>query len=261
MSYEEGKTLYSAAAASAAIASGIILRPWAAYVTAMIGLMISDPGQMSASAKTWRTTDNGGQAYELFLLQTDLAVIKASLQNKDKAAWDGAAFDQFDQAHQKFLDSLKVLESARNSTGEAVDQSAKLYYQGARICVGIAALMMAYAIKLLICSTNPVAYFKARLDEIKTAKAAVGTGKSLLLKHGIAIGALTYLLFQVIEHTENTGQAFPTVKAIPSELSALKPGASPEFDSAALEYVEESGKLAKPQLDLQSGGIALPGQG
>ncbi|MGW4472541.1 WXG100 family type VII secretion target [Nonomuraea sp. NPDC004354] len=248
MSYGEGKGLYYAAAATASGAALLIRRPWAYYVVLMIGLMVSDPGRMSSSAKNWRTTDHGGLTSELTALEGQLKELQAALSGPG-VKWEGAAREQFDQAYNDFTQSLATLKSTRNATGEAVDQSAKLYYYGAITFMGIASFMMMYALAMIAIQRYvPFAY---ALD-LKVGKVAVEAGKKVLLKHGIAVGLLTTLLYQAVQQSEASGKAFPTMKGIPNQLTNLKSGAMPEFSSSALDYDVAGGTLT-PKLDTKGG--------
>ncbi|TYB64387.1 hypothetical protein FXF51_21995 [Nonomuraea sp. PA05] len=263
MSHENGEALYWTAFGMASFAATVLIRrPWAFYIVAMIGVMISSPGRMSDSAKSWRTTENGGTASELADLQKMLEELKATLQDKEKATWEGAAFEQFQVAYDAFTKSIESLKSTRDTTGEAVDQSAKLYHAGAYACMGIASFLMAIGVTLEVLRRNLLtAAFAQKLSE-KLGRAAAKAGKNLLVKHGMALTVFVGLLYMVTQQSETAGKLFPTLTAIPTELDVLKSGGVPEFgDSASLVYDETSGKLTPARPDLQSGGLALPGQG
>jgi uncharacterized protein YukE len=241
MSYEAGTGLYKAAAASATAAALLIRRPWAYYVVLMIGLMVSDPGQMSRSAKTWRTTDTGGTTDELTTLGNELAALRDSLGEH----WEGEAFEHFKAAYEDFTTSIESLETTRNSTGEAVDQSAKLYYWGAVAFTVIAKCMLIYGLTLMFLRRNAYGNFIAYALDLKVSRTVVKEGKNVLLKHGIALGIITGLMYQAIKSSETNG-AFPMMKAIPTELSALKSGGQPEFSGATVRYDVKSGQLLPP---------------
>jgi uncharacterized protein YukE len=247
--YVESKSLYVKAAATAGAAAFLIGQPWAFYVAAMIGTMVSDPGRMSKSADTWRTFDQGGSTYELAMLQTDLAVLKASLQQQAK--WDGAAFEQFEETWNEFNKSLKTLESTRNSTGEAVDQSAKLYHGGAKACMVISGLMMAFALVLVMARGKmPFSW----VVNSKAGKVTLEMLKKMLLKHGIAVATLTTIMYLAVKKSEESGKLFPGAKPIPSELSRMASGATPEFTNVTLDYtVGTPGLTLKPD---SNGGIS-----
>ncbi|MET9339130.1 WXG100 family type VII secretion target [Nonomuraea sp. NPDC003804] len=251
MSYGDGKDLYYTAVATASFAALLIRRTWATYVVLMIGLMVSDPGRMSSSAKNWRTTDHGGLTSELTALEGQLKELQATLSGPG-VKWEGAAREQFDQAYNDFTQSLATLKSTRNATGEAVDQSAKLYNVGARICVAIAGYMSLHAMALLVLRHSVYGNFVAHALDLKVSRVAVSSVKKVLLKHGIAVGLLTTLLYQAVQLSEASGKAFPTMKGIPNQLTNLKSGAMPEFSSSALDYDVEGGTLT-PKLDTKGG--------
>ncbi|GAA3615728.1 hypothetical protein GCM10022419_121260 [Nonomuraea rosea] len=247
--YGGSKGLYIKAAATATAAASLIGQAWAFYVAAMIGTMISDPGRMSKSAETWRTVDQGGLTYELTGIQNDLAVLKTSLQQQAK--WDGAAFEQFEETWNEFNKSLKTLESTRNSTGEAVDQSAKLYHWGAVACMAIGGLMMAIALVLLMVRGKmPFSWIVSS----KIGNVTLEMLKKFLLKHGIAVGTLTTIMYLAVKKSEDSGKLFPGTKPIPSELSRMASGAMPEFTNVTLDYtVGTPGLTLKPD---SNGGIS-----
>ncbi|MEV4395655.1 WXG100 family type VII secretion target [Nonomuraea sp. NPDC049607] len=251
MSYEEGKGLYITAVGIASGATVLIRRPWAFYIVAMIGLMTSDPGRMSGSSKTWRTTDNGGTTSELAALEEQLKQLQATVTGTG-TTWEGTAREKFDEAYADFTKSLATLRSTRNATGEAVDQSAKLYYAGAITCVGVASLMMAVAWTLFYVRRNVFTSPLGEVIQIRLARTAVGSVRKVLIKHGIAVTVLGTLFYQAVQQSEASGKLFPTMKGIPNELDTLKSGDLPEFSTAALEYSVETHSLV-PKQDTQAG--------
>ena len=257
MSHENGKALYYVAAATSATGALMIRRPWAYYVTLMIGLMISDPGQMSESAKAWRTTDNGGSTSELIALRGELSTLRNTL--KEEGKWEGEAFERFDAAYQDFNKSLKMLETTRNSTGEAVDQSAKLFFGGAVVCNVIADFMFLYGVALMLLRYNVYGNFIAQALDIQVSKVAVQSVKKVLIRHGIAVGVLSTVMYQAMQMAETSGKLFPTMKSLPTELSNLKSGGMAEFTNSGLEYDEQAGSLTPKVDDSLSKGILGPG--
>ncbi|GAA2207377.1 hypothetical protein GCM10009850_028350 [Nonomuraea monospora] len=260
MSQENGQTLYWVAFSMASFAAtALIRRRWAFYIVAMIGVMISDPGQMSQSARIWRTTENGGTASELADLQKRLEELKAALQ--EKGTWEGGAFEQFQVAYDAFTESIESLKSTRDTTGEAVDQSAKLYHAGAIACMVIASTLMAIGVAVQVLRRNLLTISAAEKLSKWLGETAEKAGKNLLIKHGMALTLFLGLLYTVTAQSETAGKMFPTLTAIPTELDVLKSGGMPEFgDTASLVYNEETGKLTPPQSGLADGGISLPGQ-
>ncbi|MEU5864453.1 WXG100 family type VII secretion target [Nonomuraea sp. NPDC047529] len=251
MSYEADKGLYWKAAATASGAALLIRRPWAYYIVLMIGLMVSDPGQMSASSKTWRTTDNGGTTSELDALEAQLKELRATLTGSG-ATWEGTAREQFDKAYDDFTKSLNTLRSTRNSAGEAVDQTAKLYHVGALTCVCVAGYLVLYAMTLLVLRHSVYGNFIAHALDLKVSRTTTTSMKKVLIKHGIAVTVLGTLFYQAVQQSEASGKLFPTMKGIPNELDTLKSGDLPEFSTAALEYSVETHSLM-PKQDTQAG--------
>ncbi|MFC4120088.1 WXG100 family type VII secretion target [Nonomuraea zeae] len=247
MDFTEGKGLYMTAFTTASAAALVIRRPWANYVILTIGIMISDPGRMSSSADTWRTIDRGGMTSELDALGNELTTLKTTLADQ----WEGAAFEKFTEAYNEFTKSLDTLKSTRNNAGEAIDQSAKLYYWGARICGLIAGLMAAYA--TLLVAFRFSAPFVSQVVDFKLGKIAVEATRKVALKHGIALGVLAGLMYTAITQSEASGKAFPMMQAIPTEISALKSGAMPEFTNVGVDYDIPSGQLLPSQSDLTGG--------
>ncbi|MER6511347.1 WXG100 family type VII secretion target [Nonomuraea sp. NPDC001636] len=251
MSYDEGKGLYYKAFFTASGAAVLIRRPWAFYIVAMIGLMISDPGRMSGSSKTWRTTDNGGTTSELAALEEQLKQLQATVTGTG-TTWEGTAREQFDKAYADFTKSLATLRSTRNATGEAVDQSAKLYHVGALTCVCVAGYLALYAMTLLALRHSVYGNFIAYALDLKVSRTTTTSMKKVLIKHGIAVTVLGTLFYQAVQQSEASGKMFPTMKGIPNELDTLKSGDMPEFSTAALEYSVESHSLM-PKQDTQAG--------
>lgn len=249
MSYEEGKWLYAAAFGTATLAAGMIGKPWAKYVVLMIGVVISDPGRMSSSADAWRGTD-GGTPSELTQLDGELVILKNMLAEY----WSGPAFEEFTKAHDTFSKSLKKLEETRNSTGEAIDQNARLYYWGAVLFSIIAGGMLALGIAMQIIRRHPLGRTVLGLNIDKLfAKTAIKAGKNVLLKLGIGVGVVAGLMYVAIQQAEATGKAFPLVKGIPTAIDSLKTGA-PEFTDATIQYDKQTGQII-PKVDVSS----LPG--
>ncbi|MFI9550152.1 WXG100 family type VII secretion target [Nonomuraea endophytica] len=239
MSYENGKDLYSMAFITASGAALLIAQPWAFYVASMIGVMVSNPGQMADSARTWRTTDNGGTTSELNSLKTELGAMKTELGDK----WEGAAFEQFVQAYDGYVKSLETLESTRNATGEALDQSAKLYYVGAFICLSVASLMTVVGLWVGCTRGNPFTAAMARVLLKKIQAIATPAVRKVLLKHGIALAVIGYLFKEAVRSSEAAGKIFPMVNGIPNEFTTLKSGNMPAFTRVGIDYEQQSGTL------------------
>ncbi|MCF6467754.1 WXG100 family type VII secretion target [Nonomuraea sp. MG754425] len=250
MSYEEGKWLYAAALGTATLAAGMIGKPWAKYVVLMIGVVISDPGRMSSSADAWRGTD-GGSPSELTQLDGELTTLKNMLGEY----WSGPAFEEFTKAHEKFSESLKKLEETRNSTGEAIDQNARLYYWGAITCTAVAGAMLAIGLIMMFLRRNVYGNLIAHAFKIeeKIARTSIKAAKNVLLKLGIGVGVVAGLMYVAIQQAETTGKAFPLVKGIPTAIDSLKTGA-PEFTDATIQYDKQTGQII-PKVDVSS----LPG--
>ncbi|MEU1387759.1 MULTISPECIES: WXG100 family type VII secretion target [unclassified Nonomuraea] len=251
MSYEDGKTLYSVALVEATIGAGLIMRPWAFYVELMIGVLISDPGRMSESSKNWRTTDNGGMTSELIAVEGQLKELRTTLTGSG-ATWEGTARERFDKAYDDFTTSLATLKSTRNATGEAVDQAARLYYMGAKVCVAIASAMVLIGMALAYIRSHPLTGAFGQKITDTFGKAATTSMKKLLIRHGIAVTVLGTLFYQAVQMSESSGKAFPTMKAIPNELTKLKSGNMPEFNGTALDY-DESNHALVPKPDPTGG--------
>ncbi|MFI6290916.1 WXG100 family type VII secretion target [Nonomuraea sp. NPDC050790] len=254
MSYENGTdTYYAAAGAATFAATFLIRRPWAFYVAALIGVMISNPAQMADSGRTWRTTDNGGTTSELNALKTELDAMRTALGDK----WQGAAFEQFVQAHDGYIKSLESLKSTRNATGEAVDQSAKLYYAGAIACASVAGLMMVLGGLLVFLRRHVFTSALGEELQKKFGRTAVKAVKNVALKLGIAGVVIALAFKEAVRMSESAGKMFPTVKGIPSEFTTLKSGNLPEFTGVALDYDKETGALVPKVEDPTGKGGAL----
>ncbi|MDA0637166.1 hypothetical protein OUY22_27510 [Nonomuraea sp. MCN248] len=233
------KETYMGAAIMATLAAPMIMRPWAFYVAAALGTMISDPEGMMESAKEWKVND-------LVQLDGEIETLKTTL--KDKGTWEGEAFEAFDKVHTSFKESLKNLNESRNATGEAVDSTAGFYKVGAFVCSAIAVGMMAYGIWKMVARSNPATAVAAEATDAAVGTPVTNTVKSMLKKHGIAVASLAGLLGMVKMQTESAGKVFPTLKAIPTEMSLMQSGGSKPFMNDGMTYDDNVGTLL-PKMD------------
>ena len=236
MSYETDASLYKLAASSASAAAIMILQPWAFYVAAAIGVLVSDPGGMSKSAKAWQNLDL------LDDLEAGLDHLKQQLKSSGK--WSGAAFDTFEGIHKSFKNGVKSLKDTRNDTGKAVDAVAEAYHYGALVAVVIGGSMFALGLYKLISKATPWTAIIAEGVSAARGRITLQAVRTLLWKHGKVVGGLSLVLYMVMKQTEMTGKLFPGLEAaIPTEMTAMKSGGMPPFSDAGMKYDEKMGGL------------------
>jgi hypothetical protein len=255
--YESDATLYKVAAVTAAAASVMIMRPWAFYVTAMIGTMVSNPGGMAQSAKNWKSLDHQGLMGELDELDAGLVQLKKQL--KEAGKWEGTAADTFEGIHKSFMDAIKSLKETRNNTGDAVGTAAEVYHYGAIVCTVVAGSMFILGVYLMASRGTPLtAVFAEGISSIRGAMTMQAV-KKVLMKHLMVAGALGGVLYMTIQQTEMTGKLFPGLEAsIPTEMSDLQSGGMPPFSDAGMTYDEKMGGLTVKMDDSLTSG-KVPG--
>ncbi|MGP3955561.1 WXG100 family type VII secretion target [Nonomuraea sp. 3N208] len=234
------KEMYLGAAATAIGAALLIRSSWASYVAAAIGTMVSDPEGMTDAAMSWRTTDQSGSTAELDQLETQLDSLKTQLQ--EEGTWEGEAFNSFATIHTSFKESVQQLKETRNSTGEAVDSSADFFRWGAIACTAIAGFMLIVAISKWASNLGgPIGRAAGWLWEKAAGQATLTITKAMLKRHGIAIAALGGLLYMLKAQTESTGKIFPTLEAMPTQMTALESGDTIPFTYDGMIYEEGAG--------------------
>ncbi|MFG1941934.1 WXG100 family type VII secretion target [Nonomuraea sp. NPDC048826] len=240
------KEVYWTAAGTATAAAFMIGQPWAFYVASGIGTMISDPEGMTESAQHWRTADRNGATTELDDLTTQLASLKTQL--KDQGTWEGEAFTAFDEIHTSYTESVKQLKEIRNATGDAVDSSATFYKWGAVFCQTIALGMMALGIAKMIAKASPVSAVIAEGVAATFGKITLTAVKQVLWKQRWVAGGLGIALYTAVNMSEAAGKVFPTLKAIPTEMSMMEGGKLKPFMNDGMTYDENTGALL-PKVD------------
>ncbi|TMR06651.1 WXG100 family type VII secretion target [Nonomuraea turkmeniaca] len=229
------KETYMAATATAEVATAMILRPWALYVVAAIGTMISDPEGMAESAGGWRTD-------ELVTLGEQLDQLKTQLQ--EQGTWEGSAFDAFETVHTSFKNSINDLNEARNNTGDAVDSAAGFYRVGAIVCSAVAGAMLAFGIWKMFMRSNPATAVTAEVVDVAVGRAATSTIGTVVKRHAMVAGGMAMVLAAVVQQSKMTGKIFPTLEAMPT---AMTSGGS-TFTSDGMTYEEDMGALT-PKMD------------
>ncbi|MEU7741664.1 WXG100 family type VII secretion target [Nonomuraea sp. NPDC049158] len=256
MSYESDASLYKLAASTASAAAVAILQPWAFYVAAGIGVLVSNPGAMSDAAKAWQSIDHAGLMSELDELADGLDHLKKQLKTSGK--WDGAAFDTFEGIHTAFKNGVKSLKDTRNDTGDAVDSAAKAYHYGAIVVMAVATSMLVMGIWKLAMGATPWTKIMAEGLSAVRGSITLQAVKKLLIKQGLIVATLGGVLYMSAQQTEMTGKLFPMLEAsIPTEMSAMKSGGMPPFSDAGMTYDEKMGGLSVKMDDSLTG--KLPG--
>ncbi|WP_449066129.1 WXG100 family type VII secretion target [Planomonospora algeriensis] len=246
MAYETDKDMYIAGVTLATIAAGILRRPMAFSVVATLGLMVSDPGAMSAAAREWEKADLDG-------LKTEIGRLRETLKKDGK--WEGEAFAAFDAAVQKFNEELGNAQNLRKGMGDTLDQTALVYHVGAIIALSIGTIMMTLAGLSILFLANPggkVAFEIALTGVLNTIDKAV---KSMVKKKMTAAAVVAGILYGVSTLQDNAAKLFFGMKAMPQ--------GTPEFTQAGLTYDPSAGlkKTELPGLNMnpQLGGVRLPG--
>ncbi|MFB4282587.1 MULTISPECIES: WXG100 family type VII secretion target [unclassified Nonomuraea] len=244
------KETYMAAASTALVAAGMIWRPWGFYVAATIGTMISDPEGMTESAAGWRTE-------ELVTLGAQLDALKTQL--KDQGTWEGSAFDAFESVHTSFKNSIDDLNAARDDTGQAVDSAAGFYRVGAIVCSAVALAMLGWGIAKMAMRFNPATAVAAETTDAAVGNAATSTIRTVAKRHLMVAGGMAAVLAVVVQQSKMTGKIFPTLEAMPTQMSTMQNGGSTPFTNDGMTYDEDMATLT-PQIDetmTQGGGFQI----
>ncbi|PZG17911.1 WXG100 family type VII secretion target [Nonomuraea aridisoli] len=244
------KEMYWGAAGTATAAAFMIRSPWAFYVAATIGTMVSDPEGMADSARNWRTIAQNGVVSELDDLERGLTDLRNYL--KETGTWEGGAFEAFDKVHGDFKESLAQLKESRNATGEGVESSAGFFKIGAVVCTGVAAGMLTLGVaKIASNLAGPIGKAATVVAESVVAKAITTMMQKVFSKHLYVVGTLGGLMYVANTYAETAGRIFPGLEAMPTQASTLGIGQEP-FAGTEMTYDEKSGALT-PKFDLNGG--------
>ncbi|WP_219495580.1 WXG100 family type VII secretion target [Nonomuraea coxensis] len=236
-------------AASTAIVSAFFVgQPWAFYVAGAIGTLVSDPEGMDTAAENWRTTDHhkDGLVEELSTLDTRLTELKTQLQTD--GTWKGEAFKSFEAVHTSYKDSLKQLKEVRNATGDGVSSTATFYKVSTVVCSAIAAAMAGLAIYKVASKASPLTAAFSEGIAAAFGKITLSAIKKVIGKRVMVIGGLIFALYSAKQASEMAGKVFPTLKAIPTEMSMMQKGGGTPFTQDGLTYNEDAGSLM-PKMD------------
>jgi uncharacterized protein YukE len=223
----------------ATAAAFMIMQPWAFYVAAALGTMISDPDGMAESAKGWRTADKDGLTAELDEVNEQVNALKTYLQEEGK--WEGEAFSAFNEIQTSYTNSITQLKEIRNNTGDALDQTATFYTYATYFCAAVAGAMMGIALAKRAAQTNPVTLLPAEAASAAAGQAITKSVQSVIGKQLMVAGGLAFLLYQAKEMTHMSGKLFPTLDAIPSEMSVTADGSLLPFTNDGMTYQEGAG--------------------
>ncbi|MEZ7129209.1 WXG100 family type VII secretion target [Nonomuraea sp. AD125B] len=242
------KEVSMAAAGTATASAFFIGQPWAFYVASAIGTLVSDPEGMETAANNWRTSDHHaeGLVTELKSLDEQLTELKTTLQND--GTWEGEAFKSFETVHTSYKDSLKQLKEVRNATGDGVSSTAGFYKVCTYVCSAIAAAMAGLAIYKVASKASPLTAAFSEGVAAAFGKITLTAIKKVLGKQILVAGGLTWALYSAIQASEMAGKVFPSLKAIPTEMSTMQNGGGSPFTQDGLEYNEDAGSLM-PKMD------------
>lgn len=235
------KEMSMIAAGTAGLAAIFIGRPWAFYVAATLGTLINNPEGMDDSAENWTEA-----VAELKKLDEQLDALKQRLV--DEGTWEGEAFKAFETVHATFKDSLKQLMDGRIATGDGVASTATFSKSTAVFDVALATTMSAFAGYMVGSRTSPITAAFAEGVAAAFGKVTLTAIKGVIRKQFMVAGVLTFLMYSAIQASEIAGKIFPTLKAIPTEMSAMGSGGGMAFTQDGLEYNEEAGSLM-PKMD------------
>ncbi|MEU6729012.1 WXG100 family type VII secretion target [Nonomuraea wenchangensis] len=253
------KEISMAAAGTATASAFFIGQPWAFYVASAIGTLVSDPEGMETAAKNWRTSDHNGEVEELDKLDTELTNLKTQLQND--GTWEGDAFESFETVHTNYKNSLKQLKEVRNATGDGVNSTAGFYKVCTYLCSAIATAMAGLAVYKVASKASPLTAAFSEGVAAAFGKITLTAIKKVLGKQIMVAGGLTFALYTAIQTSEMAGKVFPTLKAIPTEMSLMQNGGGSPFTQDGLQYNEDAGALM-PKMDEATakkyGGGGLP---
>lgn len=221
----------------------MILQPWAFYIVVLIGTLFSNPEGMDESVRNWRTTANDGETFELQDLREELNKVKEELK---AGKWEGGAYEQFEEVHDSFVDSVEQLERIRNDTGDAVASHATLLKIAGAASAATGFLMFVLGLCLMTSRLTPGTAVVAQFASAMFGKTALATMRKILANNVKAAAVLAAIMVMVVQYTETTGQGFPTAKPIPTEMSMM--GDDPmnmrqPFTNDGLQYDEQTGQL------------------
>ncbi|MEU4516819.1 hypothetical protein AB0G05_45665 [Nonomuraea wenchangensis] len=235
------KEMSMIAAGSAVVSAVFIGQPWAFYVAATLGSLVNNPEGMEDSVKHWL-----GAVDDLLDLDKQLDALKKRLE--DEGTWEGEAFKAFETAYTSFKSSLKQLKDGRTATGEGVGSHASFSKFTAGFSVAIATAMSALAGYKVGSKASPITAAIAEGVTATIGKITLTSVKKLLGRQIMVAGGLSFLLYSAIQASEMAGKVFPTLKAIPTEMSTMGNSGGMPFIQDGLEYNEDAGSLM-PKMD------------
>ncbi|WP_189129060.1 WXG100 family type VII secretion target [Nonomuraea cavernae] len=216
-------------------------------MTAALGVIMADPDSMREAMKEWMTKEEGGQTAELQELQASVASLAEHLE-KD-AHWEGEAFNAFNELLKEFTKQTGNAAMQRDSVGNALKSSAKLYDVLSWVAVAVAAVMAIIARYLVVTRANPPA---APAGE---AAAAAGVQTLWTKLKPVMRGLLTMAFtvggtYQVVQMMSmNQMMKFQSMEAMPM------------YNSLALGNDANSGALIPVTIeDKKTSGLTVPGQ-
>ncbi|GLW96141.1 hypothetical protein [Microtetraspora sp. NBRC 16547] len=222
MAYENDTMLYMDSTAVAAGAATLLWEyPVAKTIVLMMTSFLSNPQAMAAGAEMWRI--------DLDQLKNEIVRLRDSIKDK----WEGPAHSTFTSTVDAFVEGIDQLKKNHDAAGDSLDQSARLYHVGAIVCVVVAGVLASLAAIQYLCLAYPPSKLAVRIAS-STALADLATLlKGLLEKQGRAIFTLTGVIALVNSLSSQTGELFPSMKALPQQ------GA--DFSSAFLKHTKDAG--------------------
>ncbi|MEV0380004.1 hypothetical protein [Nonomuraea sp. NPDC050643] len=178
MAYESDRTHFMVVLGIATAASAIM--PYAYPIVGLMWLLVSDPGEQDRAADQWLDKTPVNVATPVPLVKpkeqdwhppmlpssqsgaggSDLAVLRSELKRMSKEIgetedWNGRSYDSFLKKVEVLDKHLDTLDRNRAGCGDTLKCSAQAFHALVSVCTGIAYILNALALFVLVARTNP----------------------------------------------------------------------------------------------------------
>ncbi|GAA2770659.1 hypothetical protein [Nonomuraea dietziae] len=224
-----------------------IRRAWAATVPLAFGACAGPIEPMDKGKHSYQSVDKGGETTEIAALRQSLADLEKKL--KERAEWEGDAWDSFKQNLDQFLEEWEKKGVYRDSLGDAAAAPKGMVEAGSYLAVTSALAMLALAVFMRATwAAGPVGVVAGE-TAASTVGPQIGRISTGALKKLTIVGFALMGIYSVASTlSQKQAAKFQDMKAMPS------------FDGLALQYDKNSGGLTPKILGNKNmpGGMGLP---
>ncbi|GAA3115073.1 hypothetical protein [Streptosporangium carneum] len=235
MAYEGDRAGYVQMLAAATVAAGILRRPSAFALVASLGVLISNPGDMSKAAGEWRDPKLSGGA-DLDAIKEQLITLKGRIKNDGH--WEGDAYNVFSTAVDDFAVQLDNAKRYRQGAGDTLDQTASLYHATFEVVRLIVYCMGIIAAVYIASKLYPPWGAAVELWVTGVLEKLDGIVKAIISRKLKAVGAVGILLWMLNGFQKDQERLFWGMQALPQQET--------DFTQVSLQYDKNGGLVQKP---------------